>query len=131
MDDDFNTPQAIAVLFDLAREINRGHDEGLGIGETQKTLLELAEVLGLTLGEAAAPDSLVEPLRNLASRYGLNLAGLSDDVEEFIYVLAGKRAEFRQEKKWQLADATRSDLKELGITLEDTPQGTVWRYRKP
>ena len=131
MDDDFNTPQAIAVLFDLAREINRGHDEGLGIGEALKTLLELAEVLGLTLREAAAPDSLVEPLRNLASRYGLNLAGLSDDVEEFIKLLADKRAEFRQEKKWQLADATRSDLKELGITLEDTPQGTVWRYRKP
>jgi len=131
MDDDFNTPQAIAVLFDLAREINRGHDEVLGIGEARKMLLELAEVLGLTLREAAAPDSLVEPLRNLASRYGLNLAGLSDDVEEFIKLLADKRAEFRQEKKWQLADATRSDLKELGITLEDTPQGTVWRYRKP
>ncbi len=49
MDDDFGTPQAIAALFDLAREINRGNDEGLNTGIAHQTLLELASVLGLTL----------------------------------------------------------------------------------
>ena len=56
MDDDFSTPQAIAALFDLAREINRGNDEGLHIGVALKTFRELAGVLGLTLH-----SELIEP----------------------------------------------------------------------
>ncbi|MCX5995986.1 MAG: hypothetical protein NTV59_08335 [Chloroflexi bacterium] len=53
------------------------------------------------------------------------------DVSIIISSLSEKRLALRREKKWQLADSIRNDLKELGITLEDTPQGTAWRYKKP
>jgi cysteinyl-tRNA synthetase len=139
MDDDFNTPQAAAVLFELAKHINRGHDEGRHSGEAHKVLLELAGVLGLTLREAATPESidetLAKPLWDLASKYGLHPLELSDaparDVEELLESLRDKRAALRREKEWNRADSIRDDLSDLGITLDDTPQGTVWRYGKP
>ena len=131
MDDDFGTPQALAVLFDLAREINRGHDEGLGIAETHKILLELAEVLGLNLlSEPRTPEISIKPLISLLAKYGLATKGTTD-VDRIISLLSEKRAELRRAKEWQLADGIRSDLNELNISLEDTPQGTVWRYSKP
>jgi cysteinyl-tRNA synthetase len=107
MERDLNTPQAVAALFDLAREINRARDEGRDVGEAQDTLRELADVLGLTLGEeeeslAAAP---------------------------FIQLLIEVREELRQAKRYDPADRIRSRLGDLGIALEDTPQGTVWKRR--
>jgi cysteinyl-tRNA synthetase len=108
MDDDFNSAQALAVLFDLAREINRAHSEGFDVEEAQQRLLELASVLGLTLEE-----------REVQLEAG-----------PFVELLISIRNELRKEKQWQLADRIRSSLKELGIALEDTPQGTIWKYRK-
>jgi cysteinyl-tRNA synthetase len=107
MDHDLNTPQAVAVLFDLAREINRARDEGQSVDEAQAALRELAGVLGLTLAQegewlAAAP---------------------------FIQLLIDVREELRQAKRYDLADLVRNRLGELGIALEDTSQGTVWRRR--
>jgi cysteinyl-tRNA synthetase len=107
MDRDLNTPQAVAALFDLAREINRARDEGQDLADAQATLRGLADILGLTLAEeeeslAAAP---------------------------FIQLLMDVREELRQAKRYDLADVIRSRLGELGIALEDTPQGTVWRRR--
>jgi len=139
MDDDFGTPQAIAILFDLAHDINRGHNEGLHIGEARKTLLELAGVLGFTLREAVTPEIppelLAISLNNLLSKYDLNPLVLSDDaatdVKDIVGLLRDKRTELRREKEWGLADQIRDDLHERGITLEDTPGGTVWRLRKP
>jgi len=107
MDDDFNTAQACAVLFDLAREGNRASSEGFNAASAQQTLLELAGILGLTLKEKE-----------------VHLA-----PEPFIELLISVRDALRQEKKWQLADKIRSSLVELGIALEDTPKGTVWRYK--
>lgn len=106
MDDDFNTAQAIAVLFDLVREINRAREEGLNIAEAQRTLVELAGVLGFTLEEPAKPPLEAAPL-----------------VELLIEV----RDELRKAKQWQLADRIRSRLADMGIALEDTPKGTVWK----
>jgi len=105
MDDDFNTAQGMAALFDLAREINRARTEGTSVQQAQQTLLELAGVLGLTLEERE-----------------VSLA-----AQPFIELLVSLRSELRKEKLWTLADKIRSSLEELGITLEDTPQGTVWR----
>lgn len=107
MDRDLNTPQAVATLFDLARDINRARDEGQKVADAQATLRELADVLGLTLAEedeslAAAP---------------------------FIQLLIDVREELRQAKRYDLADIIRSRLGELGIALEDAPQGTVWKRR--
>ncbi len=109
MDDDFNTAQAIAVLFELAKEINRGTEEGLNVTEAQRTLLKLAGVLGLTLKEKVQP---------------------TPDAESFVSLLASIRDDLRQEQQWQLADKIRRGLADLGVTLEDTPQGTRWKYTK-
>ncbi len=131
MDDDFGTPQALAVLFNLARDINRGHDEGQNIGDAHRTLLELAEVLGLNLiAEPRTTEISIEPLVSLANKYGLATEGTTE-VDSIIRLLSEKRADLRKAKEWQLADEIRGALNELGVNLEDTPQGTVWRYRKP
>ena len=109
MDDDFNTAQAIAVLFELSKEINRGAEQGKNITEAQHTLLKLAGVLGLTLKDKTQP---------------------APDTEGFINLLASTRDNLRQNQQWQLADKIRDGLADLGVTLEDTPEGTRWKYKK-
>ncbi|MCH8993472.1 MAG: cysteine--tRNA ligase [Chloroflexi bacterium] len=105
MDDDLNTSKALAVLFDLAHEINRVRDDGHAVGDAQAVLLELADVLGLTLSEAEA-DLGAAP---------------------FIDLLITIRDELREAKQYELADRVRSGLDELDVALEDSAQGTVWR----
>jgi len=109
MDDDFNTAQAIAVLYELAKEINQGATEEVNIIEAQGTLLKLAGVLGLTLEEKRKP-----PL----------------DAEALINLLVSVRDNLRQAQQWQLADKIRRGLAELEITLEDAPQGTIWKHKR-
>ena len=108
MDHDFNSPQALAALFDLAREINRAIDQSADPGEAQQTLRELAGVLGFSF-EKAQVDLAAKP---------------------FIDLLVSLRTELRKEKHWQMADRIRVSLKDLGVVLEDTPQGTVWKLEK-
>jgi cysteinyl-tRNA synthetase len=109
MDDDFNTAQAIAVLFELAKEINRSAEKGMDITEAQHTLLKLAGTLGLTLEEKTQP---------------------TPEAEVFISLLASIRDDLRQNQQWQLADKIRKGLADLGVTLEDTTQGTRWKYSR-
>jgi len=106
MDDDFNTSQAIAILFELVKEINRGAEQGVNITGAQHTLLKLAGILGLTLKERTR---------------------VTPDAEAFIRLLVSIREDLRQNQQWQLADKIRSGLAVLGVTLEDTPQGTRWK----
>jgi len=106
MDGDFNTSQAIAILFELAKEINRGAEQGVNITGAQHTLLKLAGILGLTLKEKTR---------------------VTPDAEAFILLLISIREDLRQNQQWQLADKIRSGLADLGVTLEDTPQGTRWK----
>lgn len=106
MDDDFNTAQAVAVLFDLAREINKARAGGVGVLKAQETLIELAGILGLTLQEPEKPAL---------------------DAESLVELLIEVRSELRQAKAWGLADKIRTRLSELGIVLEDTAKGTIWR----
>ncbi len=109
MDDDFNTSAATAALFELVRAINRAREEGTdpdGLSPAQATLRELAEVLGLTLEEPAKMITGVEP---------------------FIDLLLEVRQELRKARQFAAADRIRDRLGELGITVEDRPEGTVWR----
>jgi cysteinyl-tRNA synthetase len=108
MDDDLNTPQALAALFDLTREINRGRDRGRDIRPAQETLRELAGVLGLTL---AAPETR------------------SREAAPFIDLLVHLRSELRSAKQWQLADSVRDGLAELGVEVKDSPSGSTWEMR--
>ena len=108
MDDDFNTAEAIAVLFELVREINRGAEQGISIAEAQRILLKLAGILGLTLKGKKKPTL---------------------DAEVFINLLVSLRDDLRQTWQWQLADKIRGRLADSEIILEDTPQGTIWKYK--
>ncbi|MGD9892697.1 MAG: DALR domain-containing protein, partial [Dehalococcoidia bacterium] len=106
MDDDLNTAAAIAVLFDLATEVNRARDAGDDIAGGQALLLELAGVLGLRLEESESEAVAAQP---------------------FVDLLIEIRRELRAAKQYQLADQVRSRLSALGVTLEDSPSGTTWR----
>jgi cysteinyl-tRNA synthetase len=135
MDDDFGSPQGIAVLFDLAREINRAHDEKMDAAEAQKALVELAGVLGLTLREPVTPEVSFALLSATAAKYSVDLAGIPEDEKQRIESTTGRLVQrrnlLRDEKKYDQADGIRDDLKGIGILLEDTSQGTVWRYSRP
>ncbi|MXZ91401.1 MAG: cysteine--tRNA ligase [Chloroflexi bacterium] len=108
MDDDLNTPQAVAALFDLARDINRGRDAGQSVGDGQATLRELGGVLGLTFAQRPDDDA------DLAAA-------------PFIDLLVSVRSELRAARQFALADQIRDGLSEQGVTLEDGPQGTQWQ----
>ncbi|MCH7554273.1 MAG: class I tRNA ligase family protein, partial [Chloroflexi bacterium] len=110
MDDDFDTPKAIANLFDFASEINRAAAEGHAISEAQKALRTMTDILGLTLRE---PET----------------AGGSDTAP-FIELLIATRADLRKAKQFELADGIRDKLTKLGVTLEDRPEGTRWRLAR-
>ena len=105
MDDDLNTPQALAALFDLAREINRVVLMGTSIKAAQETLEELLGVLGLTLDRPVHEATQSEPLLD---------------------ILIELRSELRNTRQYDLADSIRQRLEKLGIQLEDTPTGTTW-----
>jgi cysteinyl-tRNA synthetase len=113
MDADLNTPMAIAVLFDLAREINRARESGQGVGQAQEMLRRLGGILGLTFQGRGIDD-------------GYSLA-----ARPFIELLLSTRAELRKSRQYMLADRIRDGLAQQGVILEDTPQGTQWRYDKP
>jgi cysteinyl-tRNA synthetase len=109
MDDDFGTPAAMAALFDLAREINRGSETGADTGEAIQTFKELAGVLGLTLKQAEKPFT---------------------DAAPFIELLIKTRKQLRDARQFKLADEIRDKLLEMGVTIEDTAQGTTWKRKK-
>jgi cysteinyl-tRNA synthetase len=130
MDDDFNTAQAVAALFDLAREINRTREEDYNVADAQNTLAELAKVLGFTLEEPTRPPLETGPFIELLSElsHEFRRAPRHDmKVEQLIQLLIETREKSRKAKQWQLADMVRQRLIELGVALEDTPKGTVWK----
>ncbi|MCB1921530.1 MAG: cysteine--tRNA ligase [Candidatus Competibacteraceae bacterium] len=124
MDDDFNTPEALAVLFDLAREINRLRIEqetaaaALGV-----SLRQLGGWLGLL---QADPESFLQGGDPL-SAVDTATKGASVYAAKQIEKLIAERTAARQAKNWTEADRIRRALQEVGIVLEDTPKGTIWR----
>ncbi|MCL0838954.1 cysteine--tRNA ligase [Klebsiella pneumoniae] len=116
MDDDFNTPQALAILFELTREINRlcgtNDDEAAALATTLK---DLGNVLGLLEQSADA---------FLKNRSDLHTAEL-----QLIEKLIHQRSEARRMGKWDKADRLRNELAEQGIDLEDVGENTSWRIR--
>jgi cysteinyl-tRNA synthetase len=127
MDDDFNTAQAVAVLFDLAREINRADEAGISFVEAQSIFTSLGrEVLGLKL-----PRTIyLELTERILIRDTINVAVIPDTVNARVNRLAEERVKCRQEKNWQRADEIRKKLDELGVVLEDTKDGTRAGYNR-
>lgn len=112
MDDDFNTPEALPVLFELAREVNRFKTtEPAKAAELAAVLQTLAGVLGILQGDAEA----------------FLKSGASDDEVGQIEALIAKRNAARAAKDWSAADAARAELTALGIVLEDKNGVTSWR----
>ncbi|QHE76981.1 cysteine--tRNA ligase [Hydrogenophaga sp. PBL-H3] len=106
MDEDFGTPEAVAVLFDLAGEVNRGKDPA-----TAGLLKALAGTLGLLQGD---PDAYLQ-----------GGGSKSDDDREIVAMIA-LRNEAKQAKDFTEADRIRKTLLEQGIVLKDSPTGTTW-----
>jgi cysteinyl-tRNA synthetase len=118
MNDDFNTPRAIATLFDLSREAN--------------TLLNAGETV--TQGTLQAIDGLYQALGGdvlgiLFDTQGAGGASQADGelVDGLVRMLIEMRQKARQTRDWATADAIRDQLASIGITLEDGPEGTRWR----
>jgi cysteinyl-tRNA synthetase len=137
MDDDFNTPQAIAALFDLARDINSAETTGMPAGNAREMLQELGAVLGLTFKEQEATAIDTEPLKKLWATIdkqtmaaGVGIDKTPDDAESIINTLISMRNELRKIKQFKLADDIRNGLVGTGITLEDTPTGTIWKRKR-
>ncbi|MBF0625976.1 MAG: cysteine--tRNA ligase [Magnetococcales bacterium] len=117
MDDDFNTPQALGALFDLARELNRALGEGPGrVAEGVRVLLGLAGIVGL-LG--AAPDQWFKQ-----AAPGAETAG---PAPAEIEALLAQRTAARKARDFARADHIRDQLARQGITLLDSKEGTAWR----
>jgi len=116
MDDDFNTPEAMAVLFDLANEVNKTKS-----AEAASLLKNLAGVLGLL---SRRSDDFLQAKSNASSAA---LAADGEAVALNVDDLITKRLEAKQAKNFAEADRIRKELAEAGIILEDTPQGTTWR----
>lgn len=115
MDDDFNTPLAFSVLFDLVRQINVFKKD-------------------LNLNEAAKYGALLKRLGSILGFLNLNpeeflLSGLSAEEVQLIEKLIQEREAFRVAKDWKNADAVRDQLMQMNITLEDNVNGTSWRKK--
>jgi len=110
MNDDFNTAEAIAVLFELAQTVNREHSADLAA-----QLKALAGVLGLL---QRTPEAFLQ------RSTGLDAEGLTP---EQIEARIQQRLDARKAKDFATADRVRKELLEAGVVLEDTPQGTIWR----
>jgi cysteinyl-tRNA synthetase len=114
MDDDFNTPEAQAVLFELAREINSRRDSA---PEQAGRLAALLRQLGARLGLLQQdPEQFLQ---------GGQAAG-GPGAEE-IEALIQQRTQARQNRDWAESDRIRDVLSAQGVVLEDGPQGTRWR----
>ena len=107
MDEDFNTPKALAVIFDLARDINRESVKGRDVLEAQKLLIELSGVLGLNVNQSNSDPNL--------------------DVAPFIDLLLHIRNDLRASRQFDLADSIRERLEELNVIIEDSKENTTWK----
>lgn len=110
MDDDLNAPEAMSVLFEIARDINRNRESAADTAaQLAHILIELAEVMGLL---QQSPEEFLQ--------------GDDDDVAK-IEALIAKRNQARADKDWAKADKARDELTNMGIVLEDGAEGTRWR----
>jgi cysteinyl-tRNA synthetase len=123
LDNDFNTPRAIAVLFSLAKEINKLDkvgDDAVGFLEEALDVLGLKERTGLSEEARASILELIEELGGMAA---------STDDESLVKTIINLRNEYRRRGDYASSDRIRRKLGEVGVILEDTTQGTTWKFR--
>ena len=118
MDDDFNTAQAVAVIFDFVKEVNRTIAENENINadfyKNVKTFLERTAVGVLGIINFDVEDK----------------TSIKDIDVNFIQQMIDKRTEAKNERDYALADKIRNELKELGVELKDSKEGTTYKIVK-
>ncbi|MCH2658302.1 MAG: cysteine--tRNA ligase [Dehalococcoidia bacterium] len=126
MEDDLSTAKALAILFDLARDINRGSNEGYDVSGAQEILKELLTVLGLEILESSdlVKDIDRTSLVKLAQVHNIVIEDLTS--ENIILALIKLRSEAREAHNYSLADEIRSQLQSQRVELEDTIEETKW-----
>ena len=130
MDDDFNTPVALSVLFDAVREANRALDLGDDAGGLAAAAIEILEVLGLVPSEGRDLDDLADAIQEaVVALLGSGAPAVPASTEENLAALVEAREAARQAKDWALSDAIRDGLADIGIVIEDTADGVRW-HRK-
>ena len=131
MDDDFNTPQALAVLFNLARDINRAETEGNATSAARQLLRELGgNILGLSFQTktTALDDAGINKLaKSIGEAIGVDTREIPHDAAAAIEWLIQLRQQLREQKRYREADTVRQNLAAGGITLEDRPGATTWK----
>jgi len=116
MDDDFNSPKAIAALFRLATDVNAQYVSGTSLPPA--SLKEIERIV----------DAYGTEILGIVPRRGAS-TGSTDhsSVAEIVKLVIELRAEARRQKQWAFSDMIRDGLKELGIVIEDKKDGTTWR----
>jgi cysteinyl-tRNA synthetase len=110
MDDDFNTPKALAVILQAVKKINEyisSHPSSKGVEASLRLLEKIDEIFGFLRGEKAEDEK----------------------AEKLMDVVLKIREELRSRKEYELSDALRKHLHEAGFIVEDTPNGPKWSYR--
>ena len=110
MDDDFNTATAMAAIYELGKQINQIRADGASddqLESLQAVFIELTSTLGLKLDEEKSTQGNADP---------------------FIDLLVALRWDMRSQKNWAMSDKIRDELKALGISLEDSKDGTSWSW---
>lgn len=130
MDEDINTSSAIAVLFDLSKEVNTLLNSGQ---EISKKCLEDIDALyqqlgGDILGIIPKRSDREAKTRSTTLTFGWQVQDKT--AEELMKVLIDTRNELRKAKQWQLSDFIRNKLSEIGVILDDKPDGTTWKKTK-
>jgi cysteinyl-tRNA synthetase len=118
MDDDFNTPRALALIFEEARALNRMFDgkKARGLEKRVAAFRAMCDILGLSQNGYLERKKERWLKKEILSRA---------EIEALI----ARRNSARQDKNWSEADRLRDELQQKGIAIEDTPAGTVWKVK--
>ncbi len=128
MDDDFNTAQGIGFVFETVRQLNRSLDDMNGeknkldvtqLVSTRADLMRIGDVLGIL---TEAPTAFFE-------RKKARLLEEKKIDTELVERMIAERVRARQEKDWARADKIRDELEDMGILIEDRPEGTIWKVK--
>ncbi len=112
MDEDFNTSNGFAVVFDYSREVN-------------DYLRKADQINGFVINKA---DDLFDEFRSVFGLYeDFNNYLSMDLVEKLVKLLVEIRGEYRKDKNWEMSDKIRDELKQAGVTLEDNPKRILWK----
>ncbi|HHH80048.1 MAG TPA: cysteine--tRNA ligase [Thermoplasmatales archaeon] len=134
MDDDFNTPRALGIIFDFIGKTNKFLEETEEpdpevCGRALDTLVKLCNVLTLLQDETTQQDVDLNEVLPVLEKYGLETRGIPSGAEA-VELLLKVREDARGKRDWKKADAIRNDLQRIGFEVEDTESGPRWRKKR-